>query len=83
MAKTLSKEELLHVLKERLNKNGKILIGDVAFETCEKLNECRQKAGNTWDNEEFYFVADELKTEFPNLCFTQVSHCAGILTLSQ
>ncbi len=75
--------DFLHVLKERLNKNGKILIGDVAFETCEKLNECRQKAGNTWDNEEFYFVADELKTEFPNLCFTQVSHCAGILTLSQ
>lgn len=75
--------DFLHVLKERLNKNGKILIGDIAFATCEKLNECRQKAGNTWDNEEFYFVADELKTEFPNLCFTQVSHCAGILTLSQ
>lgn len=34
------------------------------------------------DDEEIYFVADELRSAFPNLTFKQVSYCAGILTLT-
>ena len=71
----------LHTVYDCLNENGQILIGDVAFETREKLEQCRQEAGDEWDEEEIYFVADELKNEFPKLSFTQVSCCAGILTL--
>ena len=73
----------LHTLQDRLKENGKILIGDVAFETREKLNQCREAAGDEWDDEEIYFVVDELKSAFPNLSFTQVSYCAGILTLTR
>lgn len=77
------KVAFLHTLKDRLKENGQILIGDVAFETREKLNQCREAAGDKWDDEEFYFVAGEMKSAFPNLSFTQVSYCAGILTLAQ
>ena len=73
----------LHTLQDHLKENGKILIGDVAFETREKLNQCRDAAGDEWDDEEIYFVVDELKSAFPNLSFTQVSYCAGILTLTR
>lgn len=73
----------LHTLQDRLKENGQILIGDVAFETREKLNQCREAAGDEWDDEEIYFVVDELKSAFPNLSFTQVSYCAGILTLTR
>lgn len=70
-------------LYDCLNKNGKILIGDVAFETREQLDRCQQMAGDEWDDEEIYFVADELRSVFPTLTFTQVSYCAGILTLAR
>ena len=66
-----------------LGENGKILIGDVAFETRVELNRCRQAAGDDWDDSECYFVAEELRRAFPGLTFTRMSPCAGILTLSQ
>lgn len=75
------KKVFLTDLLGRLNQNGKILIGDVAFETREALDQCRQQAGDEWDDEEIYFVVDELKLFFPTLQFTQFSHCAGILTM--
>ena len=72
-------KDLLGYLKE----GGKILIGDVAFETREKLDQCRQEAGDDWDDDEIYIVAEELRKAFPALTFTQISFCAGILTLAQ
>lgn len=77
------KADFLRALRSRLRENGQILIGDIAFETRSQLNQCRQKAGDEWDDEEIYFVVDEMKKEFPDLQFTQVSHCAGILRLSR
>ena len=77
------KTAFLHELTSYLNKNGKILIGDVAFETREELEQCRIRAGDEWDEEEIYFVAEELKRSFPELVFTPVSFCAGILTLAK
>lgn len=77
------KVAFLRALQGRLKKGVRILIGDVAFATHEELNQCREAAGEEWDDEEFYFVADELKSAFPNLSFEPVSFCAGILTLAQ
>ena len=75
------KVAFLHNLEGYLNDDGQILIGDVAFETREELNQCRQSAGNKWDDEEFYFVADELRRDFPRLTFARLSYCAGILSI--
>ena len=75
------KKVFLNDLLDRRNNIGKILIGDVAFETREALDRCRQQAGDEWDDEEIYFVVDELKKDFPALLFTKISYCAGILTL--
>ena len=71
----------LSALRGCLNGNGKILIGDVAFETRDALNRCRAEAGAHWDDDEIYFVTEELKKDFPNLSFTQLSPCAGVLTI--
>lgn len=69
-------------LCKNLNEHGKILIGDVAFDTRSELEQCRHDAGDKWDDDEIYFVAEELKEHFPALSFTRVSFCAGILSLS-
>ncbi len=72
-------KDLLALLKE----NGQILIGDVTFETRASLDRCREAAGDEWDDEEIYFVADELKRSFPTLSFEKISHCAGVLSLTR
>ena len=75
------KTAFIKILLDRLNEDGKILIGDVAFENREKMDQCRLEAGDEWDDEEIYFVIDELRDSFPDLSFTQVSYCAGIISL--
>lgn len=77
------KAAFLRALRGCLKEDGRILIGDVAFETREELERCRETAGDEWDDEEIYFVAEELKNTFPELSFTPVSYCAGILTLAR
>lgn len=75
------KISFLHQLLSRLNKGGQILIGDIAFETRQAMDQFRQETGDDWDDEEVYFVIDELKSEFPSLHFQRFSCCAGILSL--
>ena len=75
------KLSFLRVLREHLNLGGQILIGDVAFETRAELEQCRKAAGDKWDDDEIYFVVDELKGEFPELGFKRISHCSGVLSI--
>ena len=75
------KKTFLRLMLDQLSENGQILIGDVAFQTRSELEKCKQKTGDEWDDEEIYFVVDEMKREFPGLEFTKVSYCAGILSL--
>ncbi len=58
------KSNFLLDLRNYLKENGKIIIGDVAFETRKDLEECKLKAGDTWDNDEIYFVIEELRKRF-------------------
>lgn len=75
------KVSFLRVLRDHLNPGGQILIGDVTFENRSRLEQCQKDAGDEWDDEEIYFVADELTREFPELGFKQLSHCAGVLSI--
>ena len=71
----------LRVLREHLNPGGQILIGDVAFDNRRQLEQCRKDSGDAWDDDEIYFVVDELKREFQELGFKQRSHCSGVLSI--
>lgn len=69
-------DSLLPLLKE----NGKIIVGDVMFENRRELEQCRRISGNEWDDDEIYFVYDEIRALFNcKVRFQKVSHCAGIL----
>ena len=74
------KVSFLRVLRDHLNPGGQVLIGDVAFENRSQLEQCRKDVGAEWDDEEIYFVVDELKHYFPSLAFSRISYCAGVLT---
>ena len=77
------KIKFINKLEKYLSRDGRIIIGDIAFETRELLEQCKVKYENYWDDEEIYFVFDELKEFFPeeDISFTTISHCAGIIQL--
>ena len=78
-----SKINMIRSMKKLLKEDGIILIGDVAFANREDLERCSKEAGEEWDDEEIYFVHDELQKTFPDMKFEQVSYCAGLLSLSR
>lgn len=70
------------ILKPLLKEDGKILIGDIAFETRELHNQCRQESINYWDDDEFYFVYEEIRSLLDVECdFYPISHCGGVFIL--
>ena len=71
--------ELLSCLRE----GGSLYIGDVAFATRRELEACRAEAGDSWDEDEIYFVFDELKSSFPTMQFEPFSYCSGLLSLKK
>ena len=77
------KTNFIKSLLPLLNDGGKILIGDVAFKNCHELEICKNHAGHAWDDEEFYFVYNEMRDKFPATTFNQISHCAGIITIKR
>lgn len=77
------KISFLESLLPLLNEGGRIYIGDVAFKTRAELERCMAETGDEWDQDEIYFVFDELKKDFPTMSFEKISCCAGLLTLAK
>lgn len=70
-------KSLLPLLREK----GCLYIGDVAFSTRDELETCKLAQGDDWDDEEYYFVAEEILPQFENMEFRAYSHCAGVFRL--
>lgn len=79
----VQKVEFLSSLLELLKPNGCIYMGDVAFHTRDELEMCRRQMAEMWDEDEIYFVFEELKHSFPQMEFEQVTYCSGILCLKK
>ena len=78
------KVDFVRELLAQLRPGGVLLIGDVAFENRMALEDCRQEAGDEWDDEEIYFVADEwAQLMGEKVYFDKLSHCAGVLTMER
>ncbi|WP_142829629.1 class I SAM-dependent methyltransferase [Planococcus soli] len=80
------KVELIKNLLSVLSKQGKIVIGDIAFQTRAGLELCRKASSPYWDPDEFYFVFEELQVslaEFVSCEFYPVSHCGGVIVISK
>ena len=76
------KISLLEILLPLLNDGGSVYIGDVMFETRTELEKHRILLDKEWDDEEIYFVADELARSFPQMRFEPFSFCSGIIEIS-
>lgn len=79
------KVQYITALLQQLTPAGKILIGDIAFETREQLEKCRQESIDYWDDDEIYFVHEEICSLLKGVCqleFHPISHCGGVFVLS-
>lgn len=72
------KTAFIKLLKTHLNRDGKILIGDVAFETQKDMEECKRQSGGEWDDDEIYIVKEEMIKDFPQMRFLKISFCSGV-----
>ncbi|QQZ09843.1 class I SAM-dependent methyltransferase [Heyndrickxia vini] len=85
----LTDENKVAFIKELLpllNDHGEIYIGDIAFETREKLEDCRQESLAYWDPDEYYFVNEEIALALSDVCkceFHAISHCGGVFIISR
>jgi putative AdoMet-dependent methyltransferase len=82
-----SKARLIGKLaKEHLVEGGRIVIGDVSFRTMDALVEMRERSGDLWDQEEYYWAADEaipvLHGAGLAAGYEQVSFCGGVYTIA-
>lgn len=79
------KTKFINRLGHYLTKDGEILIGDIAFRTRELMELCKINYDNYWDEEEVYFVVDELKESLfdKEVNFTKISHCSGVIEISK
>ncbi|ERI92752.1 methyltransferase domain protein [Clostridiales bacterium oral taxon 876 str. F0540] len=78
------KINFIKLLSDLLNTKGKILIGDISFETRNELEKSKEKNKESWDNEEIYLVADEIIEKLNNeysCMYIKISHCAGALII--
>jgi len=83
-----SKTRLLRRLVERhLESEGRVVIGDVAFETTDTREEARRKYDDLWDEDEHYWAADEaiaaLEKIGVTVSYVQVSFCCGVFLIER
>lgn len=84
----ISDKEKINLISELLKSlalNGKIIIADIAFQNIKDLEKCKNKHLNIWDENEKYFIADNiiksLKNNEISVTYQQISECAGVLQL--
>ncbi len=79
------KVALIHELMHTLKRGQRIFIGDISFERRLQFLQARDKFLDRWDNDEKYFVYDEIKDYLQAFqpTYIRVSFCAGVLVLTK
>ncbi|HOR47124.1 MAG TPA: class I SAM-dependent methyltransferase [Caldisericia bacterium] len=66
---------------------GFMVIGDISFENRIKLDECKNRYLDLWDDDEFYWDANILVKRISDLgylvFYSQISECAGIYVIKR
>jgi len=79
--------ELIYESLPLLRSGGKLVLADVGFLNQDDRSSCREKHKGLWDDSENYLVAEELlgalrsQSSKLNADYTQLSICAGVLTV--
>ena len=75
------KQELFEDMLRQLNPGGKVIIGDLAFETEAEMKAFRDANREKWLDEDMYLVYEEAERDFHHIKWEKISKCAGIVTI--
>lgn len=82
-----AKIELLQKSKSYLQDDGIIVVGDISYPTRTAHDTARQALGRRWDDDEYYWVAEEAVPAAEATGFVvryeQISSCGGIYVIGQ
>lgn len=67
----------------QLPEGGKVIIGDLAFETMDELRAFRRQHRENWLYEGMYMVYAEAAKDFEYVEWKKISKCAGIVTITK
>jgi len=83
---TPTKLRLVARLVDRLREGGRLLIGDVAFETADALSNAREEYAEWWEEEDYWIAARDLPKLIDRgyeASFHRVSFCGGIFRIER
>ncbi len=75
------KTDFIKSLLPLLRSGGCVYIGDIAFDSQADLEENKVRIGDEWDEEEHYFIVENIRAAFPTMQFQRFSFCAGLFTI--
>jgi putative AdoMet-dependent methyltransferase len=72
---------------DHIKEAGFMVIGDISFEDRTRLDECKNRNLDLWDDDEFYWDADTLVKRISYLgylvSYSQISECAGVCVIKR
>ena len=73
----------LRSLLQFLEPGGRILVGDIAFETQDAFEACRKRFPAESDENEYYPILTKLQAQLPDLQvkYEVISFCAGVIQI--
>ena len=76
---------LSRIAQQHLLPGGRIAVADIGFPTDAARQDARRRFAADWEDDEYYWAADELIAALSRqglpATYTQVSSCAGVLTI--
>ena len=79
----IKQTEFIIQLLGLLSPQGKLLLGDVCFQSDQALSQCKEASGDLWDDEENYIVFSGLQPQLAaaDASFYNISACAGVIEI--
>ncbi len=84
--KDTEKASLIMELLTYVKDDGKIIIGDVSFESKEALLKCQSESDESWDSDEHYFIYPHMVKLLQNnihMHYIPFSYCSGIMVIQR
>lgn len=77
------KVSLIEDMLRQLKPGGKVIIGDLAFETRDEMKRFRKEHKENWLYGDMYLVYEEAKKDFEHVEWKKISKCAGIIVITK
>jgi putative AdoMet-dependent methyltransferase len=66
-----------------LKEGGVIIVADISFPTVKARDHAREQLGGEWDDDEYYWAADEVEIEGLQIRYEQISRYGGIYIITR